>query len=152
MAATTESLTEALLRAASDASLSDTEFREKARRLAARLAKLLGVTAAPAAKGRATAKAATTAKAAATAKSPYVFLAVPTSDGQSTSVSIARELFDSLSRKLGGREAAVGLARKAALQHKPESGVSRSSFVRSRLQRQAERAPVRRAAARKTGQ
>ena len=145
MAATTESLTEALLRAASDASLSDTEFRQKARRLAARLAKLLGVEA-PAAKGRAL------VKASASPKSPYVFLAVPTADGQSTSISIARDLFDSLARKLGGREAAVGLARKAALQHKPESGVSRSSFVRNRLQRQAERAPVRRAAARKAGQ
>lgn len=142
MAATTESLTEALLRAASDTSLSDTEFRQKARRLATRLAKLLGVSAAPA-------KSPAAAKPSAAAKSPYVFLAVPTADGQSTSISIARDLFDSLARKLGGREAAVGLARKAALQHKPDSGMSRSSFVRNRLQRQAERTLGRRAAARK---
>lgn len=67
----------------------------------------------------------------------YVFVAVPRGDGGTASISIAVETFDALAQALGGRREVAAAARRLALGFKPESGLSRSNYVRRRLQQRA---------------
>lgn len=65
----------------------------------------------------------------------YKYVTVRTRDHRASSVSIPREVFAQWAEQLGGRDVLIALAKKAALAHKPESGVQRSAFVRDRLER-----------------
>ena len=67
----------------------------------------------------------------------YVFVAVPRGDGGTASISIAVDTFDELARALGGRREVAAAARKLALGFRPETGLSRSNYVRRRLQQKA---------------
>ena len=63
----------------------------------------------------------------------YVFVGVPTADGRITSISISAETFAQFEQVLGGRREVAAAARKVALGHKPESGMSRSAYIVRRL-------------------
>lgn len=65
----------------------------------------------------------------------YVFLQVGRSDGGAACVSIKAEDFAELAHAMGGRKAVSAAAKRVAVGYKADSGVSRSHYVRSRLQR-----------------
>lgn len=116
--------------------IDDAAFRRRARRAATRLQKLLAEEQAGAPRGsRAPGRRARAAPAA-----RYVFVAVPNGSGGTTSVSIAHPVFEDLADALGGRAQVTALARKVAVGHRPESGVSRSAYVLRRLQQRAAKA------------
>ena len=120
---------------AKDDRLDDAAFRRRARRAAAKLQQLLEEEAPLAPRGG---RAAVPASRKSTpAQSRYVFVAVPNGTGGMTSVSIVNSVFDELAESLGGRNQVTALARKLALGHKPDSGVSRSAYVLKRLQQRA---------------
>lgn len=118
---------------AKDDRLDDAAFRRRARRAAAKLQQLLEEQAPPA---RRSGRPASPSKGA-PAQSRYVFVAVPNGTGGMTSVSIVNSVFDELAKALGGRNQVTALARKLALSHKPNSGMSRSAYVLRRLQQRA---------------
>lgn len=70
-------------------------------------------------------------------QSRYVFVAVPRGDGANSSIAVRADTFDELARALGGKRAVTAAARKIALRFRPEAGVSRSHYVRSRLEARA---------------
>lgn len=119
---------------ARDDRIDDAAFRRRARRAAAKLQQLLEEQASPPA--RRSGRPASPSKAA-PAQSRYVFVAVPNGTGGMTSVSIVNSIFDELAKALGGRNQVTALARKLALSHKPDSGISRSAYVLRRLQQRA---------------
>lgn len=119
---------------AKDDRIDDAAFRRRARRAAAKLQQLLEEqTPSPARRGG---RPASSSKAA-PAQSRYVFVAVPNGTGGMTSVSIINSVFEDLAKALGGRNQVTALARKLALSHKPDSGISRSAYVLRRLQQRA---------------
>ena len=121
---------------ATDQQIDDAAFRQRTKRAAARLLKLLG-----AADGQ------RAAPRQGTATAPrYMYVAVPNGAGGVTSVSITRAVFDELAARLGGARAATALARQVAAGHKPGTGISRSAYVLKRLQQRAARAGQKRPA------
>lgn len=77
----------------------------------------------------------------------YVFVAVPNGNNGTTSVSIRPDLFEQLAERLGGRSAVTTLARTFSQAFNPDSGVTRSHYVRSRLEKRAATAADKAAAA-----
>ena len=117
---------------ANDDGLDDAAFRQRTLRAVKRLQRELVPQPAvrPARRSRASAK----------PSAAYRYIAVPNGAGGTTSVSLSGAAFEELAQTLGGAAQVNELARKAALGHKPESGISRSAYVRKRLQQRAARA------------
>ena len=67
----------------------------------------------------------------------YKYVSVPNGRGGKTSVSISSDLFEQLAAALGGPTQVMALARRLALSHSLGSNVSRSAYVRRRLQQRA---------------
>ena len=67
----------------------------------------------------------------------YKYVSVPNGRGGKTSVSISSDLFEQLAVALGGPTQVMSLARRLALSHPLGSNVSRSAYVRRRLQQRA---------------
>lgn len=122
------SLVASLLADAASDQLDDAGFRQRAARTAQRLQRGLE-------RQRIDEEAARRRSAAASA-ARYKFIAVPRPGG-SASVSITRAEFDRLVGMLGSPQAVAGLARKVAPGYRPESGMTRSAYVRKRLLRHA---------------
>lgn len=70
---------------------------------------------------------------------PYEYISVKGTDGATSSVSIRKEEFAQMEQALGGRRAVIALAKQIALTWEFKSGVSRSAFVRERLERRIKR-------------
>ena len=121
---------------AKDERIDDAAFRRRARRAAAKLQRLLEEQGAPPGRGGRP----SASRKSVSAQSRYVFVAVPNGTGGMTSVSIVNSVFDELAEALGGRNQVTALARKLALGHKPDSGISRSAYVLRRLQQRAAKA------------
>lgn len=119
-----------------DRSIDDAAFRALARRIAQQLAKLPGPAAIPRSRIR-VGRTAGRANPAQPAAARYVFVAVPNGRGGTASVSVSKPVFSEMARALGGAAAVTALARKVAAGHNPESGVSRSRYVRIRLEQRA---------------
>ena len=119
-----------ILADASDVRIDDATFRRRAMRLARTVQR-------------------ETQQSAQARAARYVFVAVPRGDGGTASISIAVDTFEELAGALGGRREVAAAARKLAAGYKPESGLSRTNYVRRRLQQLAARkaqAPARRTA------
>ena len=129
-----------LIDQAADREIDDASFRRRMLRASRQLQNLLGNEAAPAAPAARTAARARPAAAAAARPSPYRYIAVPNGAGGTTSVSLSTEVFDELASAMGGPAKVAEQARKVAVGHKPDSGVSRSAYVLRRLQQRAARA------------
>lgn len=114
-------LIEQILEDASSKRIGDAAFRQRVRRVAAKLQRLADEQ--PAAPRRPRKPGA----------GQYVFIGVPTADGRITSISIAADTFAQFEQALGGRREVAAAARKVALGHKPESGMSRSAYIVRRL-------------------
>lgn len=126
---------------AADDRLDDASFRRRAERAGRRALRALEQSAAPAAARGAHAATGTAGRRTIAAQpSPYRFVAVPNGAGGTTSVSLSASVFEELAQALGGPAKVAEHARKAAAGHKPDSGVSRSAYVRKRLQQRATRA------------
>lgn len=120
-----------ILADAADTRIDDAAFRQRAKRAAARIGRALGEGARAGRAGR---------RAAAKAPPRYAFIAVPTVAGGVASISMPRPTYEALAAALGGAEQVNAMARKVALGHRPASGLSRSGYVRRRLQQLAARA------------
>lgn len=79
-------------------------------------------------------------KASAVRRPAYRFIAVPNGAGGTTSVSMSNSAFEELAQAFGSDAQVNALARKVAVGHKPESGISRSAYVVKRLRQRAARA------------
>lgn len=121
-AETVASISAKLAAAARDSSLEDAVFRARAKRLASQLVKLIP------AQGAASRRPGGPA---------YHFITVDNGSGGTSSVSVRKEVFEALVEALGSRKAVTDLARKAALKYEPNAGLSRSAFVRLRLEQRA---------------
>ena len=106
--------------------LDDAAFRQRAARTARRLQRGID--------RQSIDQAAARKRSAAASAARYKFIAVP-SPGGSASVSIVRSEFDRFVKMLGSPQAVADLARKVAPAYRPESGMSRSAYVRKRLRR-----------------
>lgn len=131
-----------LIDQAADREIDDASFRRRMLRASRQLQNLLGngheqaeaaPAGKPAARGRAPA-------APAARPSPYRYIAVPNGSGGTTSVSLSIEAFEELAEVMGGPAKVAEHARKVAVGHKPDSGISRSAYVLRRLQQRAARA------------
>lgn len=120
-----QALVARILSDAASSHIDDATFRQRASRMVRRLQRELDQQLAEQAAIRKHSNVASASR--------YKFIAVP-SEGGSTSVSILRSRFEELVRVLGSPQAVTALARKAASGFKPESGMSRSAYVRRRLQ------------------
>lgn len=123
---------------AADPSIEDAAFRTLAKRIAQQLAKLPEAALTPRSRIR-VGRTAGRPNQAQPAGARYVFVAVPNGRGGTASVSVSKPVFSEMARALGGAAAVTALARKVAAGHKPESGVSRSRYVRLRLEQRAAR-------------
>lgn len=117
---------------AADEDLDDAAFRQRTLRAVKRLQRELVP--------HPTARSVRRSYAGAKPSAAYRYIAVPNGAGGSTSVSLSSAAFEELAQVLGGAAQVNELARKAALGHKLESGISRSAYVRKRLQQRAARA------------
>lgn len=140
MLTNTDALIARLRSSAVDRSIDDAAFRALAKRIAQQLAKLPEATATATQRGRIrVGRTAGRANQVQPAGARYVFVAVPNGRGGTASVSVLKPAFSEMARALGGPAAVTALARKVAAGHKPESGVSRSRYVRIRLEQRAAR-------------
>lgn len=111
-----QALVERMLANAADDRIDDVAFRRQATRLAARIERTLTQ-----------------------AASRYAFIAVPNGTGGMASVSMPRAIYEELATAVGGNDRLNALARKVACGYRPAAGMSRSAYVRKRLQHLAAR-------------
>ena len=124
---------------AADERLDDAAFRARAQRAARQLQRALEQAVGPAATGRARATGGKH-QAGDLQRSACRYIAVPNGAGGTTSISLSNAIFEELADALGGAAQVNALARKVAVGHKPDSGVSRSAYVLKRLRQRAARA------------
>lgn len=118
---------------AADEQLNDAAFRTRTQRAARQLQRALEQLPASAANP-------SRRQAGGGRRPSYRFIAVPNGAGGTTSISLSTATFAELAQALGGDKQVSALARKVAVGHKPDSGVSRSAYVAKRLQQRAARA------------
>lgn len=124
---------------AADEQLDDATFRACTQRAARQLQRVLEQAAAPDAT-RAAGATGRKRQVGDSQRSAYRYIAVPNGAGGTTSISLSNATFAELVEALGGPRQVNALARKVAVGHKPESGVTRSAYVLKRLRQRAARA------------
>ena len=122
-----------------DEQLDDAAFRARAQHAARQLQRALEQSDAPAAT-RAAGATGRKRQAGDSQRSAYRYIAVPNGAGGTTSISLSNATFKELAEALGGAAQVNALARKVAVGHKPDSGVSRSAYVLKRLRQREARA------------